>query len=41
MEIVIGKVLADFDLPDLEAKLAGKVTRTTATNADYVAWLNS
>ncbi len=41
MEIVINKVLADFDLPDLEGALGAKVTRTTATSPDYVSWLNS
>ena len=41
MGIVINKVLADFDLPDLEGALGTKVRRTTATNPDYVAWLNS
>jgi hypothetical protein len=41
MDIVIGKVLADFDLPDLEARLPGRVTRTATTNADYAAWLDS
>ncbi len=33
MDIVIGKVLADFDLPDLEAKLVGRVTRASAADA--------
>jgi hypothetical protein len=42
MDIVIGKVLAYFDLPDLEAKLVGRVTRTAAANVvDYVAWLGA
>lgn len=41
MDIVINKVLADFDLTDLQTVLGTRVNRTTTTNPDYVIWLKS
>ncbi len=38
MDLIINKVLADFDLPDLEKALGSKVTRASGT-PDYVKWL--
>jgi hypothetical protein len=39
MPVVIHRVLADFDLPDLERALGAAVTRSASSAPDYAAWL--